>query len=503
MPTRQISPEGIEKIRAANERRFIEDATAKFGNKFDYSQIKYQKQIAPITIICPEHGSFQQTPVRHLNSVHGCPQCGVDARASQKVALAAARFLKIFRDRHGDRLVLLSDYENAKERIKVRCSLHDLEFEITPDRLMTAKHACPKCVQDDTRNRLRLSQEEFVSRLREKYGDRISLEKTRYVDTETPLVITCERHGDVEVDPRYFYRSTHGCPKCGNEETGYAGYRLQKLESGEGRSKGATKIGVMKVEVFGIQSYKLGITSRTIEKRYREFVREVLFEATLDEYDALKLERLLHGKYAEYRDTRIFKAGMRNGKRWAGDSEVYFKKAIPKIIEDLEMYVNELSQKDPEYWSRQPNLEPPILQVRKVPKSTRHSSKPRQVICLNTTVVYDSVHQAARETGTSQGNVSAVCAGKRTQAKGLRFAYLEDYQKGIILCERPLMNIGNHQKSARRVLCVETSEIFETIAEAARAKGCSGSHITSVCKGRRRIAGGYRWNYVDDSTEEE
>ena len=44
------------------------------GDKYDYSKVEYINNHIPITIICPEHGEFEQTPCNHLNGA-GCPKC--------------------------------------------------------------------------------------------------------------------------------------------------------------------------------------------------------------------------------------------------------------------------------------------------------------------------------------------------------------------------------------------------------------------------------------------
>jgi hypothetical protein len=49
----------------------------------------------------------------------------------------------------------------------------------------------------------------------------------------------------------------------------------------------------------------------------------------------------------------------------------------------------------------------------------------------------------------------------------------------------------------KRVRNVSTGEEFDSITAAAKACDVSGSHITGVCKGRRKSAGGYRWEYVE------
>lgn len=44
-------------------------------NKYDYSAVEYVNNRVKITIRCPKHGGFEQTPVRHLYG-DGCPSCG-------------------------------------------------------------------------------------------------------------------------------------------------------------------------------------------------------------------------------------------------------------------------------------------------------------------------------------------------------------------------------------------------------------------------------------------
>ena len=53
---------------------FIEKALRVHGDKYDYSESIYSGTKIPITIICPEHGKFNQTPNDHLNG-KGCPSC--------------------------------------------------------------------------------------------------------------------------------------------------------------------------------------------------------------------------------------------------------------------------------------------------------------------------------------------------------------------------------------------------------------------------------------------
>lgn len=51
--------------------------------------------------------------------------------------------------------------------------------------------------------------------------------------------------------------------------------------------------------------------------------------------------------------------------------------------------------------------------------------------------------------------------------------------------------------AARKVLCVETGEVFNSLTDAANAKKCLSSTICSVCKKTgKKTAGGYHWEYI-------
>lgn len=48
---------------------------------------------------------------------------------------------------------------------------------------------------------------------------------------------------------------------------------------------------------------------------------------------------------------------------------------------------------------------------------------------------------------------------------------------------------------SKKIICVETQKIFESISEAERKTGILHSHISQVCNGIRKTTGGYHWDY--------
>ena len=65
---------------------FVERARIVHGDKYDYSKVKYVDSNTKVTIICPTHGEFEQTPFAHLLG-QGCPVCNIGFTKSYKVSL--------------------------------------------------------------------------------------------------------------------------------------------------------------------------------------------------------------------------------------------------------------------------------------------------------------------------------------------------------------------------------------------------------------------------------
>lgn len=54
----------------------------------------------------------------------------------------------------------------------------------------------------------------------------------------------------------------------------------------------------------------------------------------------------------------------------------------------------------------------------------------------------------------------------------------------------------NRKDLSKKVLCVETSEVFESVSEAQRKTGIFRSNISKACLGKFKTTGGYHWQYL-------
>lgn len=69
-------------------------------------------------------------------------------------------------------------------------------------------------------------------------------------------------------------------------------------------------------------------------------------------------------------------------------------------------------------------------------------------------------------------------------------------EKHELKSRRRSFDEGKTITSNKRVTCVETGEVFDSIKEASLKYGCHGSNISACCKGRVKSANGYHWRYA-------
>ena len=133
----------IIEIHSYTKDMFLQMAHAKFGNKFDYSQVEYVNYTTPVTILCPIHGEFQTTPEYHIESAIGCAKCGREKANkaesdTQKEFIAKAS--KVHFDKYDYSKV---QYVNSQTKVCIICPEHG-EFWQRPANHISGQ-GCPKC----------------------------------------------------------------------------------------------------------------------------------------------------------------------------------------------------------------------------------------------------------------------------------------------------------------------------------------------------------------------
>lgn len=190
---------------------FIERAKKIHRGKYDYSKVDFVKTTLNVTIICPEHGEFVQSPKSHLNG-KGCPDCGLKSRAKKR-KLTTAIFIERARDIHGDKYNYSKVvYVKNNSNVIIICPEHG-EFEQSPASHFNGR-GCPDCGLVSRAKKNTLITEDFLEKAKAVHGDTYSYTKAVYTKAKEKLLITCKIHGDFEQTPLH-HLDGQGCPMCG------------------------------------------------------------------------------------------------------------------------------------------------------------------------------------------------------------------------------------------------------------------------------------------------
>jgi len=209
---------------------FIERAKSAHDVVFDYSKSVYVRNNIKLTISCPIHGEFSQTPGNHVNLKQGCPKCG----GTEKLTLDD--FINKANRVHKNKFTYCqSVYVNNVTKVEILCPKHGIFTQTPRDHL--SGYGCPSCCKTT-----RLTTGEFIRRAINVHGDRYSYTLSVYKNKDTKLSICCDSHGVFTQTPHNHVSLKQGCPLCSK-----SGFKTNKegfvyiLASSSG---GVMKIGI-------------------------------------------------------------------------------------------------------------------------------------------------------------------------------------------------------------------------------------------------------------------
>ena len=110
----------------------------KYGDKFNYSLVKYKNSVTPVSIICKRHGLLVQTPAMHLN--YGCKACNSNR-------LSKDEFFEHVRKIHGDKYdyskSVYNPFTPLSNKMIITCKIHGDYVQ----RIQSHQegHGCPIC----------------------------------------------------------------------------------------------------------------------------------------------------------------------------------------------------------------------------------------------------------------------------------------------------------------------------------------------------------------------
>ena len=189
---------------------FIDKARSVHGDKYDYSKVEYTNNKNKITIICKEHGEFQQTPYSHLEG-HGCFPCSRN-RANDMMRHSTEEFIKKAKEIHGDKYNYSKvEYVTTNKNVTIICKEHG-EFQQTPYSHLKS-NGCNKCTFRDLGVSQRSNTEDFIQKSKEIHGDKYDYSLVNYTKNDSKVTIICPIHGEFEQTPKLHIQGSI-CYKC-------------------------------------------------------------------------------------------------------------------------------------------------------------------------------------------------------------------------------------------------------------------------------------------------
>ena len=184
----------------SNKNIFIKKSNKVHENKYDYSNIIYKNAKTKVSIICPAHGIFKQTPTKHLSG-RGCITC-----YKEKYYGTLEKFIKKSNKVHENKYDYSSTiYVNNTTKVSIICPTHGM-FKQNPKE-HTSGQGCKECNKE--RRKLSNPIEKFI----EIHGNKYSYSFVNYINMITKVSITCPAHGNFNQLPKNHIEGK-GCPKC-------------------------------------------------------------------------------------------------------------------------------------------------------------------------------------------------------------------------------------------------------------------------------------------------
>lgn len=195
-------------------RDFISRSVEVHGEKYSYDKSIYKNSSTKLTVVCPEHGEFMQTPNSHTQG-KGCMKC------SGKERLSTRNFIKRAISIHGNKYSYDEvDLINTRSKVKILCRVHGI-FNQRPD-IHLSGHGCQECAKIQRPISCLSNTIDFISKAQQKHGDKYIYTSTDYYLSKKAVSVICRKHGSFEVKPS-FHLMGQGCPSCAT-----GGYNPQK-----------------------------------------------------------------------------------------------------------------------------------------------------------------------------------------------------------------------------------------------------------------------------------
>ena len=157
------------------------------------------------------------------------------------------------------------------------------------------------------------------------------------------------------------------------------------------------------------------------------------------------------------------------------------------IIENCKGRRSPIKGNDFYYWD---NINNTIID--KTPFQKKKPNNIEPVLCIELNKVFPSINDCAKELQIDESGLDKALNGSRNGIKGMHFVKIKDLPN-INLLELLCKKTGKE----RKVYCMETQQIFNSLQDAANFCNKTPQSIMKNCQGKTKTCGGYHFQYYD------
>lgn len=191
---------------------FLERSNKIHNNFYSYNNMNYIDRLTPITITCPIHGDFIQSPKLHMKGC-GCKQCHID-KIKKLFSSNTQDFIQRAEKIHNKHYTYDKvKYINARTNVIITCPIHG-DYLQKPYHHLNG-HGCPHCSAEIKSAPRKMTYDQFLEKANKLHKNKYdySLINNDNFGYMKYLPIICQKHG------KFIQRiSTHlsgcGCPHC-------------------------------------------------------------------------------------------------------------------------------------------------------------------------------------------------------------------------------------------------------------------------------------------------
>ena len=196
--------------------QFIGEANEIHNDKYNYSKVLYKKTHEKVIITCPIHGDFEQSPANHLRK-HGCDKCA-DKKKSINQRKTTEQFIKEAKNIFGNEYIYnKTKYLTNITPVIITCKTHG-DFYKTPLKHLSSKQGCPKCGNNRGREKTKITIEEFLNNVKQKFGNKFDFPKIDHefngMMSKGKLTIICKKCNTEYAQTAYVFIKSNGCLNC-------------------------------------------------------------------------------------------------------------------------------------------------------------------------------------------------------------------------------------------------------------------------------------------------